>query len=105
MWWITQFFAIVLITVAHIFNRWAGLNGMDFSIRWIVNVGMQAVAAPLFIVSYMKSPSFFQPWFLGTALIALMGFVASLIFFGETIAISKIIAAALALAGAVLLIL
>ena len=105
MWWITQIMAVILIVSAHVFNRWAGINGVDFWIKWAVNVGMQAVAAPLFIMSYMKAPSFFQPWFLGTVLVALLGFLASLIFFGETIVILKILGAALALAGAVLLIL
>ena len=105
MWWIAQAIAIILITASHVFNRWAGLNEIDFWIKWSVNVGMQAIAAPLFIISYMKAPSFFQPWFLGTGLIALLGFLASLIFFGETIAILKILGAALTLAGAALLIL
>jgi ABC-type enterochelin transport system permease subunit len=81
------------------------MNELSFFIRWAVNVGIQVIAAPLFILSYTKSPSFLQPWFLGTATIALLGFLASLIFFGETIVILKILGAALALAGAVLLIL
>jgi len=105
MWWICQILAVTLISAAHVFNRWAGLNEVGFFIKWGVNVGMQVIAAPLFITAYMRAPSLFQPWFLGTASIALLGFLASLIFFGESIVVLKILGAALALAGAVLLIL
>jgi multidrug transporter EmrE-like cation transporter len=63
------------------------------------------MAAPMFIKSYALAPTIFQPWFLGTAAIAILGFVGSLIFFGEALTIVKILGAALALAGAVLLIL
>ncbi len=105
MWWILQILAICCIVVAHTFNRWAALNGISFWIKWGVNVGVQGIAAPFFIFSYMLAPGFFQPWFLGTAAIALLGFLASLIFFGEMLTIIKIVGAALTLAGAVLLIL
>ena len=105
MWWIAQILAIVVIVIVHTFNRWASVEGMSFIIRWLVNVGGQAVAAPLFILSYALSPTFFQPWFLGTAILAILGCVTSLVFFAEVITITKILGAALALAGAVLLIL
>ncbi|HEC63890.1 MAG TPA: hypothetical protein ENI23_01195 [bacterium] len=105
MWWIAQILAIALIAVIHTFNRWASVEGMSFLVRWLANVGGQAVAAPLFILSYTLSPTFFQPWFLGTAILAVLGCVASLVFFAEVITITKILGAALALAGAVLLIL
>ena len=105
MWWISQVLAIFIIAVVHTFNRWAGMQGMSFIVRWLANVGGQAIAAPLFILSYSLAPGFFQPWFIGTAVLAVIGFVASMIFFGEVITITKIIGAVLALAGAVLLIL
>ncbi len=105
MWWITQIIAAILITAVFVFNKWASANDISFFVRWAAFMVMEAVVAPLLIISYMKSPTFFQPWFLGAGLIALLGFLASLIFFGETIVILKILGAALALAGAVLLIL
>ena len=105
MWWIAQILAITIIAAVHTFNRWASVEGMSFIIRWLANVGGQAVAAPLFILSYSLSPTFFQPWFLGTGILAVLGFAASFILFAEVITITKILGAALALAGAVLLIL
>ena len=105
MWWIVQILAVFIVTAIHTFNRWASIEGMSFTIRWLANVGGQAAAAPLFILSYSLAPTFFQPWFIGTAVIAILGFVTSFIFFAEVITITKLIGAALALAGAVLLIL
>ena len=105
MWWILQILGAILITSAFVFNKWAGVNDISFFIRWSAFVAMEMMVAPILIVSYMKAPNFFQPWFLGTSLIALLGFLASLLFFGETTAILKILGAALAFAGAVLLIL
>ena len=105
MWWIAQILAIFIIAAVHTFNRWASIENMSFIIRWLANVGGQAAAAPLFILSYSLAPTFFQPWFLGTAILAILGCVASFILFAEVITITKILGAALALAGAVLLIL
>lgn len=105
MWWITQILAIALIAAVHTFNRWASEQGMSFLIRWLANVGGQAIAAPLFILSYSLAPTFFQPWFIGTAILAILGCVASLVFFGDVLTITKIIGAVLILAGSVLLIL
>ena len=105
MWWILQIVGAVLITAAFVFNKWGAANDVSFFIRWVSFICMEAVVAPILIVSYTKAPTFFQPWFLGAACIALLGFMASLIFFGETIVILKILGAALALVGAALLIL
>jgi len=105
MWWILQIVGAALITFAFVFNKWGAANDVSFFIRWVTFVCMEMITAPLLIISYMKAPTFFQPWFLGAACIALLGFVASLIFFGETIVILKILGAALALVGAALLIL
>jgi len=105
MWWITQFFAVLVITCVHTFNRWAGIQGWSFLSRLFGNVIGQAIAAPLFMISYTIAPSFFQVSFFGTVMIALLMFLASVFFFCETITFIKLIGAVLALAGAVLLIL
>ena len=105
MWWILQFLAICGITAVHTFNRWAGIQGMEFITKWLINAGAQVCIAPLFILSYALAPGFFQPWFLGTALIGVIGFAVSLIFFGEVITITKIMGAVLSIIGAVLLVL
>jgi len=105
MWWITQILAVFAVTCVHTFNRWAGLQGWTFLSRLFGNIIGQAIAAPLFMISYLMAPSFFQVSFVGTALIAVLMFLASVFFFCETITLIKLIGAALALAGAVLLIL
>jgi len=107
MWWIWQIIAIVCVTAALTFGRWYGLNypGQGLFTPWAVKVGIEFIAAYAFIKSFVMAPSFFQPWFLGAALLALFGFLASLAFFGETISLIKICGAALSVVGAALLIL
>jgi hypothetical protein len=104
MWAILQIVGVFLVVAAHTYMRWAALNNINLLVRMVVNVGFQSLAAPFFVFCYAFAPGFFQPWFLGTTFIALFGFVASLIFFGEAVTIIKIVGAALTLAGAVLLI-
>lgn len=105
MWWFLQILAICCISLVHTFNRWAGINGIAFLTKFLVNSGAQIAIAPLFILSYGLAPSFFQPWFLGTILIAIVGFVISIIFFGEAVTFLKIVGVILGLIGSVLLIL
>lgn len=105
MWWILQILAICGISCLHTFNRWAGIKGFAFMTKWLINGGAQVIIAPLFILSYGLAPTFFQPWFLGTALIALCGFLCSVIFFAEPIVLIKVLGAIFAAIGAVLLIL
>ena len=107
MWWIFQIIAVICVTAALAFGRWYGLNypGQGIFIPWATKVGIEFLAAYAFIKSFTMAPSFFQPWFLGTAFLALAGFLGSLMFFGETIGMVKICGAVLSLVGAALLIL
>ena len=107
MWWIFQIIAIICVTAALTFGRWYGLNypGQGIFTPWAVKVGIEFIAAYAFIKSFTMAPSFFQPWFMGAALLALFGFLGSLIFFGEAVSIVKILGALLAVVGSVLLIL
>ncbi|KKN40628.1 hypothetical protein LCGC14_0731430 [marine sediment metagenome] len=105
MWWILQIIAMICVIGAITFARWYGLNRIGLFVPWVVKVGVEFIAAFAFIKSYAIAPSFFQPWFLGSAISAILGCAISFIFFGEVLTITKIIGAALALAGAVLLIL
>jgi uncharacterized membrane protein len=105
MWWITQFFAIFVVTCVHTFNRWAGVHGWAFLSKLCINIIVQSIAAPLFMISYMMAPSFFQVSFVGTVIIAVLMFLSSVLFFGEVITFVKLIGAVLAIIGAVLLIL
>lgn len=104
MWWILQIVAIICVTIALMFARWYGLNYTGLLVPWTVKVGIEFIAAYAFIRSYAIAPSFFQPWFLGAASLALLGFLGSLIFFGEVVSNIKILGAVLALVGTALLI-
>ncbi len=105
MWWILQTLGVIGIAFMQAFNRWAVQAKIPFTRIWIVDVIIEVIVAPAFIKSYALAPTLFQPWFLGTAIIAVCGFIVSMLIFGEIITITKLIGAALALAGAVLLIL
>jgi len=104
MWIVFQILGVIGVVATHTFNRWAGMHSISFLTKWVINAGAQAFIAPLFILAYQLAPGFFQPWFLGTTLIAILGFLVSVIIFGETITILKIIGAVLGLIGAVLLV-
>jgi len=104
MWWILQILAIFGISCLHTFNRWAGIKGIGFMAKWLINGGAQMIIAPLFILSYAMAPTLFQPWFLGTAVVSLTGFLSSVIFFSESISFIRILGAILGIVGSVLLI-
>ena len=105
MWWILQIVAALGITIALIFARWYGVNYTGLFIPWAAKVGMETIVAYAFVKSYAIAPNFLQPWFLSTGLIAVFGFLGSLMFFGEVVGVVKICGAALCLIGAALLIL
>jgi len=104
MWWIFQIIAMLFITVALMFARWYGLSHTGIFVPWAFKLGMEVIVAFLLIKSYILAPSFLQPWFLGTVILAICGFLGSLLFFGEPIVLTKIIGVVLALVSAVLLI-
>ena len=104
MWWIFQIIAMMLITVALMFARWYGLGHTGIFVPWAFKLGLEVIIAFLLIKSYMLAPGFLQPWFLGTAVLAVAGFLGSVFFFGEPIVLTKIIGAGLALVSAILLI-
>ena len=103
MWWVLQIIACLIVVSALLFARWYGLNRGGIVVPWGVKILVEPLAAFAFIKSYALAPSFFQPWFLGTAVITLGGFIGSLVFFGEAITAMKIFAAMLILAGSLLL--
>lgn len=105
MWIFFQVLGIICVSIVHMYNRWASINGVGFYTKWLVNILIQFIGAPAFIKSYALAPSFFQPWFLGTALISLTGFLGSWIFFGESISIIKMVGSLLAIIGSILLVL
>jgi len=107
-WWIWQILLILGVTIIHTFNRYIGLPDCTYALvfnhRWVINAGWQALIAPTAMISYATAPSFIQPWFLGTALIAVFGFATSFFIFGEPLLLIRVIGVLFALIGAVLLI-
>ena len=106
MWWVLQLIAMMLVTGVLAFARWFSQThpGAGIFIPWITKILNEFLAAFCFIKSYALAPTFFQPWFLGTAGMAIFGFILSLILFSEVLTITKIVGAALAVIGAVLLV-
>ena len=106
-WWLYQIVACIFVVVGLTYGRWYGEHnpGAGILIPWIVVASMEVLAALFFLKSYITAPSFFQPWFLGTVVIALLGLGSSLVVFHEIPNIIHIFGAVLALAGSVLLIL
>jgi hypothetical protein len=107
MWWILQTLYIIGVVFIQVFNRSIGLPNCPYTFSFkntcLINAGWLSLIAPMAIISYAKAPSFFQPWFLGTALIALFGFATSFFIFGEPILMKRMIGASLSLIGIALL--
>jgi hypothetical protein len=107
-WWLWQLIFVIGVVIIHTFNRCSGLPdygiSLTFAQKWGINAGWQALISPTVMISYATAPSFFQPWFFATTVIAVAGFLVSIFFFGETITLIKIIGALLGIISAVLLI-
>jgi hypothetical protein len=106
-WWLYQIVACVFVTVGLTYGRWYGDHNPNAGVLvpWAAISVMEIAAALCFLKSYITAPSFFQPWFLGTAVISLLGLIPSLFLFNEVPNIIHIFGAVLAIAGSVLLVL
>ena len=104
MWWILQIIGCLFIAGALTYARWYGINYTGLFNPWVVKVAAELVVAACLVKSFAIAPSHFQAWFIGMAILSLLGFVGSVIFFGEIISAVKIGGVALALVGAALLI-
>lgn len=105
MWWILQIIGCLFIAGALTYARWYGINYTGLFNPWAVKVGAEVIAAIFLVKSFAIAPSHFQVWFIGMATLSLLGFVGSLIFFGEIVGAFKICGAVLVLVGAALLVL
>ena len=105
MWWVLQVLAILCVSGTLTFARWYGLAYTGILVPWAVKVSIEFVAAFLFIKSYTLAPTFLQPWFLGSACLALFGFVASFLIFHDVITITHLIGCILCIIGGILLVL
>jgi len=102
MWWILQITGSIGVYFALVPGKKYGLCWKSY-LTYVFFA--TTVCGWMFLKSYETAPSFFQPWFLGTALLALIGFLASMFYFGETINTINYVGAVLGLTGCVLLIL
>ena len=100
-WWLLQILGLSVVLVSNILARKMGVCW--FVYIWNVSMAI-LVTAWAFMMSYSIAPSFFQAWFVATAIIALYGFFGSTVILGEPLSLLKVVGAMLALAGAFLLV-
>jgi len=101
-WWILQIMGSFGVYFALVPGKKYGLCWRSYLTYLFF---ASTVCGWMFLKSYETAPSFFQPWFLGTALLALIGFAASTLYFHEAISALNYIGAALGITGCILLIL
>jgi hypothetical protein len=102
MWWILQILGSIGVYFALVPGKKYGLCWKSY-LTYVFFA--TTVCGWMFLKSYETAPSFFQPWFLGTALLALIGFLASIFYFEETISIVNYVGAAFGIMGSIMLIL
>lgn len=100
-WWLLQILGLSVILVSNILARKMGICW--FVYMWNVSLTI-LVTGWAFMASYALAPSFFQAWFVATAIIALYGLFGSVVILGESLSLMKVAGASLALAGAFLLV-
>lgn len=101
MWWILQITACALVTVGLVLGRYYGFTVS----MWLVNSFIAvAFTTWMFVKSYEVAPSFLAAWFVGTAALAIFGFVGSAFIFHEAVEWYKYLAAGLVVVGGVLLV-
>lgn len=102
LWWILQITGSLGVYFALVPGRKFGLCVKSYLIYIIIAA---TTASWMFLKSYQLAPSFFQAWFVGTAALALLGFLGSLFYFGESVSITNYVGATLGIIGSAMLIL
>jgi len=100
MWILLQILACSIVTVVLMYQRKVGLcfnSIMAYIIASIVCLSW------MFALSYEKAPNLLAPWFLGTVILSLGGFLGSVLYFGDTPTITQVIGAGLAIVASILL--
>ncbi len=99
-WWTLQIVgALICVIVNSIYTKY----GFNFKVISIV-IWLVLAAQYSFGKSFHMAESFGAAWFIGTAALAVLGFLASLIFFDGVMSLRAYIGIALAVTGAYLLI-
>jgi drug/metabolite transporter (DMT)-like permease len=81
LWWILQITGSLGIYFALASGRIYGLCWRSYFTY--VAIGT-TTASWMFLKSYQLAPSFFQAWFVGTASLAIIGFIGSMFYFKES---------------------
>ena len=100
MWIVWSILSTGIIACMLIPSRVLGLTWVSYSVIIILECGFVAWMIPLAMKS---APSYFQYWFMNTALLGMFGVAISMMYFRETITITNAMGAILTAAGAILL--
>jgi hypothetical protein len=101
-WWMLQVIGCVAIFANNILAKIYGLNAWTYG--WCVFMAV-LITGWAFTYSYQIAPSFLAPWFIAQGVLALFGFIGSLVIFdGLSVSVSQIIGALLTIVGSYLLI-
>ncbi len=101
LWWLLHIFGLTTILANNVLGRKFGLCWGTYLFTVAMAMFINSWA---FILAYSLAPSFHQMWFVSMGILALYGFAGSIVFFGETITLIKLIGVGLTLLGAFLLI-
>ena len=100
-WSIWMIISTVFIVVTQMYIR---QNGFCFKSYLVYCITICSTAGWILPWVYSKSESFYQPYMLSVGTIALFGWLASVLFFGEQISYLHYIAIVLLLSGAILIV-
>ena len=100
-WWILQIVGSVGVYFALIPGKKYGLCWRSYLTYLFF---ASTICGWTFLKSYETAPSFFQPWFVGTALLALIGYLGSIFYFKESTCALYNFGAIITLIGACMLI-
>jgi len=101
MWWILQIIGCVGVTIAQIINRKLGVGIPSWIAYSIIAI---FVTYPSFCKSYAIAPTFTSAWFMGQTTLNVVGLVAGLIVFGDSISVVQWIGIGLSVVSGYLII-
>ena len=100
MWILLQILACLFIAASLMYVRIVGFSFQSYVVYTLCQVALVGWMMPM---SYKLAPTFLQPWFLGSAFLALCGF-AGVLFLGELVKVAHLVDIGLVLVGSYLLV-
>lgn len=100
MWWMLQIIASLAIIGKQFVYRSMGVTVTSI----ILILLALSIAEPSFFKSFKLAPNFFQPYFLCSGVLAVGGWLVSILFFKESPNLYQYIGAVLAVGGSALLV-